>query len=983
MAGKTLSFYNLTGGLNTVQDLYTINSTPNRTETPEMYNIEYYKLGGIQSMRGNIQVGSTLDGVITCGFEYILGNNIYHIVTTSNDSVYELDNNTQEFNKIYELSEGTARRHSICHYNNGVIITNGNDFLYYQKDKILSGTISTTEGSAIVTGTDTKFTTEVKVGNKLILRGTIDSSILGEYKVVSIQSDTQLTVQGTIHNTIITGYAYTDYFHKFNPTAKDTQNTSIEERLIKGLAINSYEGRLWIGSYDGNLYYSALGLYDDFDLKSDAGFYGNFQEDNSDFTALGIWSEYLIAHKRQGTYIVDGTNDDATTWTIKPYSESTCESQQSYVSNDIGYFIYSKLNQSILPLLSRSLYNTTYQGKEISTKIKDSFQYLDNTKYNEIYIAYHPLKQYLMFYMNFINGNGYSNKCFIYDIQTKSWLVRVLPQNVTAAYEIDNEIYIGTEEGKVLREFYGSTFDGVPIEFSWLSPSFIWGGGTNKTTTREFRVKLLNTSSNHFNIQSIRDGYIKTKKDRTIKNNQDNGTSLFWDIGYDERDFALGPEETTIYEFQGTDDKLYYSRTKTIDSTTFNVPMYYDKELKNFAGLNQSIYSTTLSTVDDYDIVKYVSTSVYGWVEKDLSYKCYRNGNLRAWIQNNNTKALVNIKSEIYTKWYGVQVGQHRFRVSEKIYNEMQKDKDKVTRRWTLFNYPNDMLYYYNNNWIKTQFYVNNVLTSIGIYTMIKYGKFYDDGLNIERFWNPNGTGWSVLTREEYNAYKFQNIPLSGDTVKSTREVWNGRSDSQGAMSKPFTKSGDNIIININGQNLTFTRYDIGDFGTNLADPVYTKNPNPNIGDDIYSEDESIYSTVKNRGTGTITAANNKVLNRESSADTTIRTLEYYKLTQVLFTYVQDINTTISPDYPTEGLNLSLTDTIWDWTEGVVENNPPQLEGQVGDLWTKEGYETKRFLLPDQYFETIQYRFYGTTEDDSLAIAGFEIDGIQLTEVPW
>lgn len=979
MAGKTLSFYNLTGGLNTVQDLYTINSTPNRTETPEMYNIEYYKLGGIQSMRGNVQVGSTLDGIVTCGFEYILGNNIYHIVTTSNDSVYELDNDTQEFNKVYELSEGTARRHSICHYNNGIIITNGNDFLYYQKDKILSGTISTTEGSATVTGTDTKFTTEIEVGNKLILRGTIDSSVLGEYKVVSIQSDTQLTVQGTIHNTIITGYAYTDYFHKFNPTAKDTQDTSIEERLIKGLAINSYKGRLWIGSYDGNLYYSALGLYDDFDLKSDAGFYGNFQEDNSDFTALGIWSEYLIAHKRQGTYIVDGTNDDTTTWTVKPYSESTCESQQSYISNDVGYFIYSKLNQSILPLLSRSLYNTTYQGKELSTKIKDSFQYLDNTKYDEIYIAYHPSKQYLMFYMNFINGNGYSNKCYIYDIQTKSWLVRVLPQNVTAAYEIDNEIYIGTAEGKVLREFYGSTFDGVPIEFSWLSPSFVWGGGTNKTTTREFRVKLLNTSSNHFNIQSIRDGYIKTKKDRTIKNNQDNGTSLFWDIGYDERDFALGPEETTIYEFQGTDNKLYYSRTKTIDSTTFNVPMYYDKQLKNFAGLNQSIYSTTLSTIDDYDIVKYINTSVYGWVEKDLSYKCYKNGNLRAWIQDGKTNALVNIKinKEKVFKYLGLVFnnGPTYFRVSQTIYDWLISEQQKGNSQ-VLFPQNNDIYYLFNGQWVK-----NNGTVTQGLYTnhrAFQGADVYNFGTVAKILNDPMNAGFytvgqsSLIRYSQYDVVEYIN-----------KEVWNGRSDSQGAMNKSFTKSGDNIVININGQNLTFTRYEAGDYGTNLADPVYTKNPNPNIGDDIYSEDESIYSTVKTRGTGTITAANNKVLNRESSADTTIRTPEYYKLTQVLFTYVQDINTTIPPDYPTDGLNLSLTDTIWDWTEGVVENNPTQLEGQVGDLWTKEGYETKRFLLPDQYFETIQYRFYGTTEDDSLAIAGFEIDGIQLTEVPW
>ena len=54
MAGKTLSYFNLTGGLNTVQTMATINSTPNRTESPDMVNIEYFKLSGIRTMNGNV-----------------------------------------------------------------------------------------------------------------------------------------------------------------------------------------------------------------------------------------------------------------------------------------------------------------------------------------------------------------------------------------------------------------------------------------------------------------------------------------------------------------------------------------------------------------------------------------------------------------------------------------------------------------------------------------------------------------------------------------------------------------------------------------------------------------------------------------------------------------------------------------------------------------------------------------------------------------
>ena len=104
---KTLSFYNLTGGLNTVQDLATINSTPNRTESPDMMNIEYYKLGGIQTMKGNKLFGD-IDAFnsgsigadvrdIVCGIEYITGNNSYMIVVNRNGDIFRYNKSTKKF----------------------------------------------------------------------------------------------------------------------------------------------------------------------------------------------------------------------------------------------------------------------------------------------------------------------------------------------------------------------------------------------------------------------------------------------------------------------------------------------------------------------------------------------------------------------------------------------------------------------------------------------------------------------------------------------------------------------------------------------------------------------------------------------------------------------------------------------------------------------------------------------------------------------
>lgn len=60
--GRSLSYKNLTGGLNVENDIGTINQTTKKTESPDMMNVEYYGLGGIKTMEGNIQYGDVQTG---------------------------------------------------------------------------------------------------------------------------------------------------------------------------------------------------------------------------------------------------------------------------------------------------------------------------------------------------------------------------------------------------------------------------------------------------------------------------------------------------------------------------------------------------------------------------------------------------------------------------------------------------------------------------------------------------------------------------------------------------------------------------------------------------------------------------------------------------------------------------------------------------------------------------------------------------------
>jgi hypothetical protein len=125
MAGKTLSFFNLTGGLNTVQTMATINSTTNRTESPDMVNVEYFKLSGLRTMNGNVALngGNSINGKkIEFGYEYVKGNERYMIVA-DRQSLYMYQPTTDTFTTIFDfdLPADTDNYITICGYANGIV----------------------------------------------------------------------------------------------------------------------------------------------------------------------------------------------------------------------------------------------------------------------------------------------------------------------------------------------------------------------------------------------------------------------------------------------------------------------------------------------------------------------------------------------------------------------------------------------------------------------------------------------------------------------------------------------------------------------------------------------------------------------------------------------------------------------------------------------------------------------------------------------
>ena len=516
--GKSFRYQNLTGGLNLVSSIGTINQTPRRTESPDMVNVEYFKLGGIKSMEGNLQIGNTLEHPVVGGWEYTQGNNKWLMCGTQDGSVYWYNQAASHWDLVYKFPSSSWRM-SFCNMNDGVVVTNGEDDpIYWLRGRhtLMTGQLTGVTGSTAITGSQTLFTKELVVGQQIEVDGKT-------YTITKITDDTHLTVAETIEEGFTDQQFYLGALSLCNAYLVNEDDPQVKTP-IRGLAIQYFKGRLWIGS-GSTFYYSELGFPNKWDIKYGAGGIGDFYNDTSNVVALGLFSNYMLIHKEYYTYVLSG-GDDPNSWVVEPYSSVSCDSQQSWCQTNSKYFVFSRENMGIYPLTQVTVFSDKYIGNEISVKIRDVFKELRMEDLDQIFTVAHPSKRWLMFYMPF-EGYAGSARCFIFDFQTQSWLQRIVPQDVTIAFEYSNRVYIGTRDGKVLREFYGKTFDGEFLDAYWKSPWFSFGDDTYYKTFEEFAIQLAEDENNNFYIRSYRDGESKFKQ-RSLSNNQSDTNALIW-----------------------------------------------------------------------------------------------------------------------------------------------------------------------------------------------------------------------------------------------------------------------------------------------------------------------------------------------------------------------------------------------------------------------------------------------------------------------
>lgn len=326
---------------------------------------------------------------------------------------------------------------------------------------------------------------------------------------------------------------------EMNTVSKDGETPIIAE------AICSYKSRLWLAAQN-TLYYSALGTYNDWTSTEDAGYISNFHCDEAPITALKPYKDYIAIYKQNQTYLLSGSSPDD--FAVIPFADKGAASQDSVVTAANKQFFFS---DALFTLEQTGILAQITLGNEASLNIKPvlngtpasykTFETEDADGNKKIYLAGAALdksrlsrlkavpcerKNQLWFYIPTQN-NDYINNIWIYDWLNSAWTLRALPQPVLCAAKFGDDIICATQDGKILLEDYGPSFDGLPIQFEWKSPFLTLGNPNSRKLIDYFYFLVSDTTDNNF-IFSVYKDYDSLDAQDQENINVSNSLNMLW-----------------------------------------------------------------------------------------------------------------------------------------------------------------------------------------------------------------------------------------------------------------------------------------------------------------------------------------------------------------------------------------------------------------------------------------------------------------------
>ena len=287
---------------------------------------------------------------------------------------------------------------------------------------------------------------------------------------------------------------------------KDNENFDIVDCNLKDKGGNTfypdniciYRGRVWCAK-ESTVYYSALGMYNDFTTANDAGYISDFFTDTSNIIGMKNYKDYLAIYKKERVYLLSGS--DPTTFAVTPFADKGTYAPNSIINVDNKQYF---LNNGIFALEQVGELNQIRLGSEISLTIRDEFSKFDSSRIKKSIALHYQRKNQTWFFCPYL-GDEYFHTILINDYVNHAWYKRILPQDITSACVFNSNILTADKEGKIYREDYGTTFDGKPIDFLWKSPFLSLGNVHHRKIIDEFYFVLDDLHDNNFDFSVYKD----------------------------------------------------------------------------------------------------------------------------------------------------------------------------------------------------------------------------------------------------------------------------------------------------------------------------------------------------------------------------------------------------------------------------------------------------------------------------------------------
>ena len=271
--------------------------------------------------------------------------------------------------------------------------------------------------------------------------------------------------------------------------AKDNQN-----RNVRSYILETYYGRVWCGVDDRIHWSKSLDPFTWSTQTDDAG----WQQLDSDIVAITSYADGLVISTKKSMYYCRKGSSGFTFTTISP---NHAVSSRAMVKHD-NYALYMA-DDGIYPI-NATQEDTKKVDEDVSWLLNKYLQNRDRYNYDNMFALSVTSKERNEVWFH-VPMNGMANKSciFIYRFLTGRqkhlyWLPPRIEQKINCLIDFDNMILSGTDDGKILTELSGKTFNGETIESIAEFPELDFNGTYNKQKFKLFLYSELEENNKFY-----------------------------------------------------------------------------------------------------------------------------------------------------------------------------------------------------------------------------------------------------------------------------------------------------------------------------------------------------------------------------------------------------------------------------------------------------------------------------------------------------